>query len=91
VCSPFDTRSTVKGSIPLLDITMEEADSKNMVLQVKLTGQVPPLTILSKDRASGIPPDTPLERPDLSESLLLSYSPGEVTDKRPELGVNDGR
>ncbi len=57
----------------------------------ELTGQVPPFTILSKDNASGIPADTPLEWPDLSESLLLSYSSGAVTDERAEFGMYAGR
>ena len=60
-------------------------------MEVKLTGHVPPLTILSNDRASGIPADTPPEWPDFSESLLPSYSSEEVTDERPDDGVNTGR
>lgn len=61
------------------------------VVEVKLTGHVPPLTILSNDRASGIPADTPPEWLDFSESLLLSYSSEEMTDERPDVSVNTGR
>ena len=60
-------------------------------MEDELTGQVPPLTILSKDKASGMPADTPPEWPDLSESRLLSYSSEEATDEQPEFGVYAGR
>jgi len=65
--------------------------SRTREMEGKLTGQVPPLTILSKDKASGIPADRPPEWPDLSESLLFSYSSDGMTDDRPELGLYDGR
>jgi hypothetical protein len=67
---------------------MDKASSE---VEDKLTGQVPPLTILSKDKASGMPADTLPEWPDLSESLLLSYSSEEGIDERPEFGVDAGR
>jgi hypothetical protein len=67
---------------------MDKAGSE---VEDELTGQVPPLTILSKDKASGMPADTPLEEPDLSESLLLPCSSEGVIDVRPEFDVYAGR
>jgi hypothetical protein len=60
-------------------------------VEYERTGQVPPLTILSKDKASGMPADTPPEWPELSESLLLSYPSEGVIDERPGFGVYAGR
>jgi hypothetical protein len=70
---------------------MDKAGSGDREVEDEPTGQVPPLTILSKDKASGMPADTPPEWPDLSESLLLSCSSEEVTDERTVFGVYAGR
>lgn len=70
---------------------MDKAGSGNREVEVELTGQVPPLTMLSNDKAFGMPADKPPEWPELSESLLLSYSCEEVIDERPGFGVCAGR
>ena len=77
--------------IPLLKLKVTYGQAGKGGVGGELTGQVPPLTILSKDKASGMPAATPPEWPDLRESLPLSYPSATVTEERPEFGIYEGR